>query len=337
MNKTPIVSIIIPCRNEEGYIGNCLHSIILQDYPKESMEVFIVDGMSEDRTREIIREYTSNFTFLNLLENPKKTTPCAFNLGIKNSKGDIIIIMGAHAIYDKEYVSKCVKYMNEYNADNVGGKMETLPRKNTLVARAIAHCLSSSFGVGNSAFRTGTKEPKWVDTVFGGCYRKEVFDKIGMYNEDLIRSQDMEFNLRMKKAGLKTLLIPDIVSRYYARSTLISFTKHNFTNGVWAILPFKYSSIIPVSLRHFVPLLFVLGLGVSGLLALFSKISFFFFIAIVLSYMILNMYFSIDIAVKNRDLSLLFVSPLIFLLLHISYGIGSAAGAVMLLFIKKEL
>ena len=106
-------------------------------------------------------------------------------------------------------------------------------------------------------FRVHTDEPKWVDTVFGGCYRREVFDRVGLFNENLVRGQDMEFNLRLKKAGGKTLLVPDIVSYYYARSDIKSFWKHNFTNGVWAILPFLYSPIMPVSWRHLVPLIFV--------------------------------------------------------------------------------
>jgi len=147
--------------------------------------------------------------------------------------------------------------------------MITLPAQDTLIGKAIAKSLSCRFGVGNSYFRTGTDKPKWVDTVFGGCYRKEIFSKVGLFNESLPRGQDMEFNLRLKRAGFKTLLVPNIVSYYYAKPDMKSFIKHNYINGVWAILPFKYSKIMPVSLRSLVPLFFVVSLLSSWILAIF--------------------------------------------------------------------
>ena len=120
-----MVSIIIPCRNEEKFIGKCLDSIIGQDYPKENLEILVIDGMSEDGTRKNIEKYTEQHSFIKLLDNPRKITPCALNIGIKNAKGKIILWMSAHNSYEKDYVSKCVKYSKEYNADNVGGIMVT--------------------------------------------------------------------------------------------------------------------------------------------------------------------------------------------------------------------
>lgn len=265
----PFVSIIIPCRNERRFIGDCLQSIIDNDYPKERLEVLAVDGMSEDGTRAVIESYAQQYPWIRLIENPKRITPVALNIGIKNAKGEIIIWMSAHNRYDKNYISRCVESLEKYGADNVGGVMKTLPREDSFMAQAIVASLSHRFGVGNSYFRVQTNKPKWVDTVFGGCYRREVFDRVGLFNENLVRGQDMEFNLRLKKAGGKTLLVPDIVSYYYARSDLKSFWKHNWANGVWAVLPFLYSPITPVSWRHLVPLIFVsslLGSCVLGLL-----------------------------------------------------------------------
>jgi len=308
------VSIIIPCRNEEKFIGKCLESILNQDYPKEKMEVLVVDGMSEDRTREIIKNFQfSNPNFqLRLLDNPKKFTPFGLNIGIKNAQGKVIIRMDAHATYEKDYVSKCVKYLKEYKADNVGGIVKTLASANTLIAQAIAICLSHPFGVA-SLFRLGSVKMKEVDTVFGGCYKKEVFDKIGLFNENLIRSQDMEFNLRLKRAGGKILLFPDIVAYYYPQSNLKDFFHHNFQDGIWAIYPLNFVKI-PFKLRHYIPLIFVLTLPLSIWL-----------------YILVSLFFSAQIAFREKDIRYFFVMPAVFATRHIGYGLGSVWGLIKLL------
>jgi len=330
-SNLPSVSIIIPCRNEEKYIGKCLDSILSQDYPKERLEVLVVDGMSEDKTRETIKNFQfSNPNFqLRLLDNPKKFTNFAFNMGIKESKGEIIMLMGAHAGYEKDYISKCVKYLKEYNVDNVGGMMITLPAKNTLVAKVIAISLSSRFGAA-SDFRVGSNTVKEVDTVFGGCYKREVFDKIGLFNENLVRSQDMEFNLRLKRAGGKILLVPDIVSYYYPKSNLKDFFLHNIKDGIWAIYPLKFVKM-PFKLRHYIPLIFVSGLLGTGLLAIFFPTFFWLFLIAVGLYFLANIYFSIQIIGKEKDIRFLFLMPLAFATRHIGYGLGSVWGLIKLI------
>jgi len=306
------VSIVIPCRNEEKFIRKCLNSIIEQDYPKENFEVLVVDGSSEDRSKEIVKSFSEKYSFIKLLENPQRYTPFGLNIGIKNSKGKIIIRMDAHASYEKDYISKCLKYLKEYNVDNVGGVIKTLPAKNTIVAKAIALALSSRFGVA-SDFRLGSKTPKFVDTVFGGCYKKEVFEKIGYFNENLIRSQDMEFNLRLKKAGGKILLVPDIAAYYYPQATLAGFLKHNFEDGIWAILPLKFAKM-PFKLRHYIPLIFVLTLPLS-----------------IWPYLLLSLFFSVQIAIREKDFRYFFLMPIVFANRHISYGWGSIFGLVKIL------
>ncbi len=309
------VSIIIPCRNEEKFIGKCLKSLVNQDYPKEKMEVLIVDGMSEDKTREIIEDFKIKNSELKIriLDNPQKFTPFALNIGIKEAKGEIIIRMDAHAYYEKDYISKCVKYLKEYNADNVGGIIKTLPNQDTLIARAIALCLSHPFGAA-SLFRLGSTKPREADTVFGGCYKKEVFEKIGLFNENLIRSQDMEFNLRLKRAGGRILLTPEIVAYYYPHSNLFEFFNHNFKDGVWSILPLKFVKI-PFKLRHYLPLLFVLTLPLS-----------------IWPYILISLFFSLQIAFREKDLKLFFLMPLVFATRHFGYGLGSVWGLIKLLF-----
>jgi cellulose synthase/poly-beta-1,6-N-acetylglucosamine synthase-like glycosyltransferase len=341
MSELRFTSIIIPCRNEERFIESCLDSIIANDYPKEKVEVLAVDGMSEDGTASVIEHYTKEYPWIRLLENPKRITPVALNIGIKNAKGKIIIWMSAHNRYEKEYISRSVESLNKFGADNVGGIMTTLPRIDNFTGRAIVASLSHRFGVGNSYFRVQTNEPKWVDTVFGGCYRREVFDRVGLFNENLVRGQDMEFNLRLKKAGGKTLLVPDIVSYYYARSDIKSFWKHNFTNGVWAILPFLYSPIMPVSWRHLVPLIFVTALIGSAVLGFLLPLFVWCFGVILASYVLASLTVSLQIAFQKRDVKYFAVMPFIFGILHFGYGLGSLFGVFKILgtarFWKKSL
>ena len=328
LNNFYFVSIIIPSRNEEKFICKCLDSIIAQHYPKDKLEVLVIDGSSEDGTKDIIQGYAECYPLIRLLDNPEKITPVAFNMGIKNAKGKVIMIMSAHATYEKEYILKCVEYLQKYKADNVGGIMITRFRNNTFMGKAIVLALSHRFGVGNSVFRTGTKEPMWVDTVFGGCYKKEVFEKIGLFNEDLVSTSDMEFNLRLKKEGGRILLVPEIISYYYTRSDFRSFCKNNFRNGLWAILPFKYSKIMPVSWRHLVPLAFISSLIGTRALSAFSSIFFWLFWLILGSYILSNAYFSIKISKKQKDLKYIFIMPLIFGSLHLLYGLGSLWGTL---------
>lgn len=321
-NKNTI-SIIIPCRNEEKFIGKCLDSIIEQDYPKDKLEVLVIDGMSEDRTKEILEKYIKQYPYIKLLENPKKYTPFALNIGIKQAKGKIIIRMDAHSTCKADYISNCLKYLNEYNTDNVGGIWKIVPGENTIIAKAIALVSSSMFGAGNAYYRSGySKGIKWVDTVFGGCYKKEIFEKIGFFNEKLIRSQDMEFNIRLKKSGGKILLAPEIVSYYYPKSNLKDFFIHNFKDGVWVTYPLKFGIRI-FSWRHLIPLIFVLSI--------------FFVIPFVL-YILVNLFFSFRIALKEKDLRYFFVLPIAFITRHFGYGLGSIWGLVkILIWIEKRV
>ncbi len=329
--KRHFVSIIVPCRNEKGYIKNFLESIVSQNYPKENLEVLISDGMSDDGTREIIKKYQKKYPFIKLLDNPKKYTPSALNIAVKESKGDIIIRLDSHARYEKDYISKCVYYLNKYHADNVGGTMKTTPANNTLTAKSIALCMSHGFSVGNSYFRKGSAKPRSVDTVFGGCYRREVFNKIGFFNENLKRSQDLDFNIRLKKAGGKIILVPDMVSYYYPKATFKDFLKHNFEDGQWAILPLRFTKNL-FSARHYVPLFFV-SLIIFLFVASFFWYTMFFYFSLILGfYFLIILLNSFIITFKERDIRYLFSMPIAFIIRHFCYGFGSLVGIIKLLF-----
>ncbi len=318
------ISIIIPCRNEKKFIGNCLDSIINNDYSKDSIEVLVVDGMSEDGTRVVLKEFAEKYTFIKLYDNPEKIVPMAMNLGIKNATGEIIIRMDAHNTYEKDYISKCIQNLKDLNADNVGGVWVTVPGNNSKVAQSIALALSQPFGVGNAHFRIGLREARMVDTVPFGCYRREVFDRIGLFNEHLVRNQDIELNLRLKKAGGTILLVPDIVSYYHARSTLSALAKNNFWTGYWVVYSTRFAKL-PFSLRHLIPFAFVLSmLGSFALSVLFNPLIYL-FLGIAGSHALANIIFSYKIA-RERAFSLFPFLILTFLVLHLSYGLGSMWG-----------
>jgi GT2 family glycosyltransferase len=291
--------------------------------------------MSEERTRTMIKEYTKKYPFIKLLDNPKRIISCALNIGINNSRGDLIIWASSHNEYQEEYINGCIKYLKEYRADCVGGIIKTIPRTNNLLGKAIAQSISSSFGVGNSDFRIGSKNPKWASTVFGPCYKREIFNKIGLFNENLVYSQDMELSLRLRRAGLKILLVPELVSYYHARSSFKSFWWHNYRNGIWAIIPFKYSCFMPVSWRHLVPLVFVSGLFTLGILSLFYRYFLWFLLFILGPYFLLSLYFSLKIAIKEKNGKYILMMPFIFCSLHIAYGVGSLVGLSRTIISKK--
>lgn len=330
----PLVSIIIPCRNEEKFIGMCLDSIIANDYPKDKLEILVVDGMSGDKTRKTVAEYSAKYSFIELLENPNRVTPFALNIGIKNSKGSIIARMDAHSEYSKDYVSKLVKGLFEFDADNVGGITKIIPVNKTLSAKAIALVHSSFFGAGNAYYKTKIPaHPIEVDTVFCGCFRKEIFNKIGLFDERMIRNQDLEFNLRLRRADGKIFLIPDIISSYYPKATLWEFAKHNFSDGFWVVYPLKFR-LKTFSWRHIIPLIFTASFFVLPVLGIFVPPVLFLFGLEMASYFILNLFFSAKIAIKEKSLCLLFLMIPVFFIRHFFYGLGSA-WAVLRLAVRR--
>lgn len=319
----PNISVIIPCRNEQEFIGKCLDSVVTNGYPSEKMEVLVVDGNSEDNTRTIIEEYMRSHKFIRLLENPEMVTPKALNIGIKKASGDIIFRIDAHAEIQTGYLANCVRYLQKYNADNVGGVLAIKSRHNSLVAKAIALTFSHPFGSGNAYYKTGTsKVPQEADTVPFGCYRKDVFERIGLFNESLKRSQDMEFNTRLRKAGGRIILVPGICSTYYVRSDLASYFMHNFQDGLWAIYPYIYIDSA-LRVRHFIPALFVGSLFASGLIGIIWRPFRYLLAAIAVAYSIFAGLFSMQIARENEDAKLMPLCAISFITRHFGYGLGS--------------
>ena len=320
-----MLSVIVPIYNEEKYIAKCIDSMLEQDYPKDDLEIILADGMSTDRTREIIATYTEKYPFIKILDNPKKIVPYAMNAGIKASKGDIIIRLDGHVEYPTDYFSALVRSLKELDADNVGALCETLPCGPSAKELAIAEALSSSFGMGNSYFRIGCDEVKQVDTVPFGCFKREVFDKVGLYDNELIRNQDDELNGRIIKNGGKIYLIPSIVTKYYARDKIGKVKKMFYQYGLYKPLVNKKLGA-PATLRQFFPLVFVLGLIIGAVLCCLNWIIAVMYLSVIMLYLLLACYFTFKSVKKTGKIGLFLYQPLTYLTVHVSYGWGYLMG-----------
>lgn len=322
-----MLSVICPIYNEEKYIAKCIDSILAQDYPKDDLEVIFVDGMSKDRTREIVAEYTNKYAFIRLIDNPARIVPPAMNIGIRASKGDIIIRLDAHAIFPSNYFSELVKNLIALEAENVGGVCRTLPVDDSLVSQSIAAVLSSSFGMGNSHFRIGASNVMEVDTVPFGCFHRSLFERIGYFDEELIRNQDDEFNGRIIKNGGKIYLLPQLVIDYYARDKVHKVWKMFYQYGLFKpLVNRKLGS--PATTRQFFPLLFVLGLVIGPIISLFYLPLFYVYFSVLILYFGLATYFS---ATHTKNIKRILLQVWIYFVVHFAYGWGYARGIIKLM------
>lgn len=319
-DKVSRVSVVIPCRNEEKYIGKCIESIIEQSYGIENIEVFVSDGMSEDKTSDIIIEYGKIHPQIKYIKNEKLTAPTAMNLGIQNSTGDIIIIFGAHAYMDKDYVEKCVEKLKDNDIDCVGGRIINISENRA--AEAISRAMASPFGVGNALFRYSNKE-ELVDTVAFGAYKREVFNRIGLFDEEFVRNQDDELNFRLTLSGGHILLTPEILSYYYTRGSFSKLWNQYFQYGFWKVRGIQKHRRA-ASIRHLIPAGFVLGMIFGTGLSIFFIWARIVFALVLLAYLAGALVFA-QRAAQNETKHI----PNIiwtFIILHISYGLGFLEG-----------
>lgn len=322
---TPLVSVIIPCRNEVRFIGACLDSVLASEYPADKLEVIVADGMSEDGTREQVDRYAARDSRLRCIDNPARVTPIALNLAIKAARGDLILRLDAHARLAPDYIAQAARHLETREADCVGGAMLTVAEESGRFAEPIRVALSHPFGVGNSHFRLGLQASRWVDTVYGACWRREVFDRVGGFSERLERSQDIEFSSRLRRAGGKILLSPQMRIQYYARSTAGEFWRQNVTNGMWAILPFGCASGMAVRWRHLAPLALVMCLAAAAIAGVWTGNGWM-PTAVVAPYVAANLAASVHAAWRERSVPLVLWMPVVFAGLHVGYGAGSVWG-----------
>jgi len=317
----PVVSVIVAMRNEEGFIERCLDSLAEQDYPPELLDVLVVDGRSTDSSREIAKAKQKVMPNLSLLDNEKRVSPVAFNIGIKAARGEIVTIISAHSYLAPDYVSRCVEYLKSTDADCVGGPIQTVGEGDT--AQAIALAMSSPFGVGDALFRY-SQEETYVDTLAFGAFRREVFERVGLFDEELVGSEDDEFNYRLRSAGGKLLLTPAIRSFYHGRASFRALCQQYFRYGLGKMrVVAKHPRL--VRLRHLVPSLLVLALAVLALLALIHPVFALLLALVVGTYLVASLLISVRIASRYgwRFLPLVMVA---FACLHLSYGTGFLLG-----------
>ncbi len=320
--ETAFVSVIMPVRNEAAFIERSIASVLAQTYPHCLMEVVVADGMSTDATRTIIERLGKDSEIpVYVVDNPKFVAPSGLNRALEKSRGDIIVRVDGHCEIDPEYVSNCVGLLRSGKADGVGGPIETIGEG--LAARAIALAMSSKFGVGGSAFRTVENQEMYTDTVAFPGYTREILEKAGPFNEELVRNQDDEYNYRIRKMGGRILLSPTIRSRYYTRSTFKSLWRQYFQYGYWKV---RVLQLHPrqMSFRQFVPFLFVMSLIATAGLASFSSFGRWAFVAVTALYLMANL--AASALTAKFDLRVIPLLSLSYLILHVSYGLGSLAG-----------
>lgn len=320
MTNYPSTLVAIPCLNEVHYIERCLVSLVNSNYPKDKLNIFVVDGMSEDGTRGLISELQNKYPQIQLLDNPQRVTPIAMNIGLKAKTADIKFILGAHSTVDEDFVLNSVKLLETYpEVGCVGGVIKNIYEND--VSEIIGIAMSSSFGVGNAHFRTGDAEG-YVDTVAFGAYRKEVFDEVGYFDESLVRNQDDEFNYRVAQAGFKIFLSKDIKSNYFVRASYPKLARQYYQYGYWKVfVNKKYKTI--TSLRQLAPPVFVAGLMTLCLLGVFLP----FFIWCMLIFLLLYSALALLSAVKlKKGLRKTIKIFQVFLILHFAYGWGYLVG-----------
>ncbi len=320
----PFVSVIMPIRNEADYIERAIKSVLDNDYAAEKMEILVVDGMSDDGTRQMVEKLARAYSRVRMLDNPKRIVPTAMNIGIKAARGDLFIRVDGHAEIPADFVTRSVECLREQpDAWVVGGCIETVAGDYT--GRAIASAMRSPVGVGNSKFRLGDYEG-WVDTLAFGTHHKWIVEEIGYFDEELVRNQDDEFNLRIILAGGKIWMSKSIRSTYFSRGSLRTLWRQYFQYGFWRMRTLQKHRR-PATFRQLVPLFLVLSLLSLGLAGFLWK-PFRTLLAVEAGLYLLGLAAgALDVG-RRSGWRFAPISPLVFAILHFAYGLGSLWGGI---------
>jgi succinoglycan biosynthesis protein ExoA len=323
MDIRPAISVVIPCRNEKDHIEACVRSLLEQEEPPGGFEIIIADGMSDDGTTAILQRLREQAPLLRVVDNLGQLTPCGMNLGIHAARGRYIAIMGAHNRYANDYLRQSVEVLEETGADNVGGSMFCEAERGWQHAIAAAH--HSPFSVGGARWHNPEYEGP-ANTVFGGVYRREVFERIGLFDETLVRNQDDEFNLRLLRAGGMIWQSPRIRSWYKPRAGLADLFHQYRQYGYWKVRVIQKHKM-PASIRHLVPGCFVLSMVVLPLVSFWWLPALWIWLAEVTVYSAVNAVVS-SIAAASRGWKLFLLLPMVFASVHFGYGWGFLRGII---------
>ena len=329
----PTVSIIVTCYNESACIEKCLDSIIAFDYPGHLLEIIVVDGMSDDGTRELIKIFCQFYGYIQMIDNPRRLKPAGNNLGIMSASHEYVLIMDGHTAYPPDYIEKVIAGSIATGSDNYGGIIEVVPRNNTLTGQTLAAVNTSPFAVGNAYYRIGTDQVRKVDTVPFGCFKRELFNRIGLFNPDLPRAEDRDLNARIISAGGSIYLDPSIQCRYFIRSNLKEYLKWIKQNGLWVFYASRFTDTSFRSWRNYIPLLFLLYCLALLPLYLAAPPALLFTMLFPLGlYLFLDILFSARIAIHNRLPLAGLLAAVYFPLTHFAYGLGSIQGIIKLFY-----
>jgi succinoglycan biosynthesis protein ExoA len=316
------VSIIVPCYNEESTIAQLLDAIFHQTFPAKDIEVIVADGQSTDATRERIHDFSQLHPDLSIrvINNPRRYIPSALNRAIEASTGEYIVRMDAHSIPERDYVSTCIADLDAGKGENVGGVWKIVPPRDHWISKSIALAASHPLGVGDARYRYSSK-PGWVDTVPFGAFRRELFDRIGNYDEDLLTNEDYEFNARIKRNGGRIWFNPQIRCTYYARENLNALARQYWRYGFWKWRMLKKD---PTTLRwrQALPPLFVGILLLSAVTSpwvLWSR----YLLAAVITLYVITLFLSSSLTMKrSTSLWTIMGVPLAIATMHITWGAG---------------
>jgi len=321
-SQVPFVSVVMPVRNEGAFIARSLGAVLAQDYPAERMEVIVADGMSTDASRSIVAALQKSHTRLQLIDNPGKTAPFALNAALRVAHGEVVVRVDGHCVIAHDYVSRCVHHLKQDRVDGVGGPLETIGE--TAESQVIAQAMSSVFGVGDSAFRTTSGVTRLVDSVAFPAYKRSTLDRVGPFDEELVRNQDDEYNYRLRKLGGSVLLAADVRARYYSRSSFSSLWRQFYQYGFWKVRVLQKHPK-QMRARQFVPPLFVATLLTSGAAALVLRPGLWMFLACAMAYAAANLTAS-TLTVRSGDWRTLPALSAAFAAMHVGYGMGFLVG-----------
>jgi succinoglycan biosynthesis protein ExoA len=331
VSESPIVSIIVPCRNEKDYIEGCVRSILAQESPAAGFfEVIVADGMSDDGTRDILERLKKEDARLRVIDNPGRIVSSGLNAAIQAAQGKIIIRMDAHTQYDRDYIRQSVQVLEETGVDKVGGPW--LAKGEGFISRAVAAAFQSPFAAGGARGHDPAYEGA-VDLVYLGCWRREVFERIGLFDEELVRNQDDEFDFRLKLAGGSIWQSPRIRSCYTPRSSLRKLFKQYMQYGYWKLRVMQKHKM-PASLRHLVPGIFVFLLFTLPLVSLAWPYAAWIWFGVAGVYGICNLVAS-SLTAAHHGWTFFFVLPFAFACYHIGYGVGFVHGAWNLIILRR--
>jgi succinoglycan biosynthesis protein ExoA len=319
MEHTPLVSVVIPMRNEADHIGACVDAVLAQDYPADRLEVIVVDGDSGDDSAAVLRRYGDR---VRVLRNPSCIVPTGMNIGITAARGEIIARVDAHTVIAPEYVRSGVETLQRTGADNVGGLMHAVGGGR--MGDAIALAMSSRFGIGAYFHFAGTDRE--ADTVYMGMYPRRVFERIGLFEEELVRNQDDELNYRLRKAGGRIFLTTRMRSRYQNRQSLKALARQFFQYGWWKVRVLQKHPA-QMSARHFVPPTFVMSLIVTLGMAPWCAAAGWVLLGLSATYALAVMGCALSIARRHGWTRFLLVAAA-FGTIHLSWGTGFVMGAV---------